>query len=213
MVKEELGLRERKKLRTKNALVDAALELFFSKGFEATTVEEIAAAVEISPRTFFRYFAGKEDVALSQFAELDEFCIAALAQRPADEPPVAATRTAYLAMFDHIAAFDGGPARYSATHRLISQTPTLFARWLSTSAVSERRLAEVIATRQGVSAAEDIRCRLLIRVLCASARLGMEVACQRGYSTLDELRAQVIESMDLGIAGLPAAWSSSGERW
>ncbi|MGW0522584.1 TetR family transcriptional regulator [Crossiella sp. NPDC003009] len=213
MVKDELGLRERKKLRTKNALVDAALKLFFGKGFEATTVEEIAAAVEISPRTFFRYFAGKEDVALAQFAEIDEFCITALAARPDTEPPVTATRATYLAMFDHIAALDGGPARYCATHRLIGQTPTLFARWLQTSAQVEHRLAEVIAARQGVSAETDLRCRLLIRVVCASARLGMETACLRGYDTIDELRALVIEALDLGIAGLPAAWSSATERW
>lgn len=213
MVNEELGLRERKKLRTRGALVDAALELFFAKGFENTTVEEIAAAVEISPRTFFRYFAGKEDVALAQFAEIDEFCVAALAARPAGEAPVAAARAVYLAMFEHIAAMEGGPARYCATHRLVGQTPSLYARWLSTAAEAEVRLAEVIAARQGVDAATDLRCRLLIRVVCASARLGMETACLRGYEHVDELRALVIEHLDLAIAGLPAAWSSATERW
>src|SRR2546430_14644183 len=91
------GLRERKKQRTRDALVDAAFTLFRRKGFDATTIDEIAEAVELSPRTFFRYFDSKEDVALTLQDQQFSALYAAFAARPTDEPVLTALRHATVA--------------------------------------------------------------------------------------------------------------------
>jgi AcrR family transcriptional regulator len=88
------GLRERKKAQTRRALQDAALELFVRQGFERTTVEEIAEACDVSPRTFFRYFPTKEDVL---FADSQQRCaglVEVLASQPPDLAPLPALHAA-----------------------------------------------------------------------------------------------------------------------
>src|ERR1700730_861203 len=90
------GLRERKKARTSQALEDAALELFSTKGFDATTIEEIADAVEVSPRTFFRYFASKEEVLFARDAARERDLAAFLAARPLGESSLEKLRAALL---------------------------------------------------------------------------------------------------------------------
>ncbi|GAA4014652.1 TetR family transcriptional regulator [Allokutzneria multivorans] len=204
----EPGLRERKKRRTRAALTDAALELFSAKGYDATKVEEIAAAVEISPRTFFRYFDGKEDVALGQLSAMDEDAITALATRPADEAPLTALRAAHGAMLDRLYEEEGGPERFSATHGLIARSPTLLAASLRRDAATEDRLAVIIGERQGADPEQDLRCRLLVRLVLTSARLGVQTACRRGACDPAQLRATVDQALRLATATLPTEWSA-----
>ncbi|HEV8683242.1 MAG TPA: TetR family transcriptional regulator, partial [Actinomycetota bacterium] len=87
-----VGLRERKKLRTRAQLTDAALRLFTERGFDGTTIDDIVEAVEVSPRTFFRYFDSKEDVVIGFFDDMGEELRAMLAARPQREPPFTAVR-------------------------------------------------------------------------------------------------------------------------
>src|SRR6476620_11232243 len=89
-----LGLRERKKAMTRLALEDAALELFATKGFDNTTVDEIADACNVSRRTFFRYFATKEDIFSGDKDEHDTQMFEMIAARPADEPALLSLREA-----------------------------------------------------------------------------------------------------------------------
>jgi AcrR family transcriptional regulator len=86
------SLRERKKARTRASIREHALRLFRAQGYQATTVEQIAAAADVSPSTFFRYFPTKEDVVLQD--DMDTRMLEAFSRQPADLPPVAAIRAA-----------------------------------------------------------------------------------------------------------------------
>lgn len=92
-----LGLRERKKLKTRAAIQREAMRLFLEKGFQATTVEDIAAAVEISPSTFFNYFPSKEEVAFQD--DLDPLILEAFNRQPAGVSPIGALRNAMRSVF------------------------------------------------------------------------------------------------------------------
>src|SRR5215469_8527850 len=88
----QAGLRERKKARTRASLREHALRLFREQGYAATTVEQIAAAAEVSPSTFFRYFPTKEDLVLQD--DMDTRLIDAFARQPPELGAVAAFRAA-----------------------------------------------------------------------------------------------------------------------
>src|SRR5246127_2934979 len=91
----QASLRERKKARTRASLREHALRLFREQGYQATTVEQIAAAAEVLPSTFFRYFPTKEDLVLQD--DMDVRMVEALARQPADLPPIPAVRAAMKA--------------------------------------------------------------------------------------------------------------------
>ena len=97
------GLRERKKLRTRAMLVDAALELCLKQGYEHTTVEQIAAAADVSPRTFSRYFATKDAVFLTLIEDYVEQVAVELAAVPAEVGPLEALRLAHVATLTLVA--------------------------------------------------------------------------------------------------------------
>ncbi|MCG7582884.1 TetR family transcriptional regulator [Mycolicibacterium sp. OfavD-34-C] len=93
-----LGLRERKKLRTRATLIDAAVGLCDRQGFDGTTVDQIAAIADVSPRTFSRYFATKDAIALALIDEVLDHTAAQLARQPAEIDHFEAMRRAYIAM-------------------------------------------------------------------------------------------------------------------
>ena len=96
------GLRERKKAKTRWAIQEHALRLFAEQGYDGTTVDQIAAAAEISPRTFFRYFRTKEDVVVQD--EFDDQLLEAFRTAGRSDDPVASLRRSVLAV---IVGIDG----------------------------------------------------------------------------------------------------------
>ncbi|WP_030174998.1 TetR family transcriptional regulator [Spirillospora albida] len=138
----EQGLRERKKERTRRAIAGAALRLFAERGYEETTIADIAAAAEVSPRTFFSYFPSKEDVV---FAEIDDRLAEVadrLAHRPADEPPLETIRHSVVAVLEAIVSEHGA---YSAVQvGLILERPGLQARALQRMTDTQQTIEELL---------------------------------------------------------------------
>ncbi|MBE9375243.1 TetR family transcriptional regulator [Saccharopolyspora sp. HNM0983] len=206
------GLRARKKQRTRAALIDAGLDLFAGSGYESTTVDEIAAAADVSPRTFFRYFASKEDLALAKGAEFDVLVVDALAGRPAAEPPLAALRGAVLEML-HAAADGDGVHRYLLTQHLITKNPALLAGNLRRSAEVEEQLTAEIARRQDLDPAADLRPRVLVGVVFAGLRIGLEAMCADPRRDAERMLELVREAVDLATAGIPERFSGGPGSW
>jgi AcrR family transcriptional regulator len=132
------SLRDRRKRRTAEAIVAAALELFAERGFERTTIEQIAAAADISRRTFFRYFADKEELFFAEDERLLEVVEATLDAAPAGEPVLELARRATRALAAHSVA---DPERRLARERLIAATPALQARRLTKNLRWEQAIA------------------------------------------------------------------------
>jgi AcrR family transcriptional regulator len=176
------GLRERKKERTREALIDAAQELFLDKGYDATTIDEIVAAVEVSRRTFFRYFAGKEEVALARAREFEQRFLSTLSARPPGEAPLTALRRVGAAV---VAEMDEGPENGTAhaflrMRSLIEGTPVLLAASLRNAVELERAMAAEIARREGVDPERDRRPALVVTLYHSVMRVAMDEWTEAG---------------------------------
>jgi AcrR family transcriptional regulator len=184
------GRRERKKQRTREALTGAAFELFAQKGFDATTVEEIADAVDVSSRTFFRYFSSKEDVALTFQEEQLEGILAALAARPASEPVVTALRRSVVGIAEACEQGELGfdPTRFDCIQAMIASSPGLMAHSLELSQKKQAALTRVIALRMGVDPATDMRPHVVaaMGVCCFHAVADMWQNPAQPYAKLSE---------------------------
>ena len=141
----DLGLRERKKLRTRHALIEAALRLFAEKGYDETTLAEIAATVEVSPRTFFSYFATKEDVIFfDSRTRLDESLAMIAERRPGETAAELMLRVVEHGLISAATPADRA-VRLSVTRvHLIMSVPALQARALHVLVDGQRRLAEAL---------------------------------------------------------------------
>src|SRR5436190_14290087 len=136
----EPGLRERKKQKTRWAIQEHALRLFAERGYDATTVDQIAAAAEISPSTFFRYFRTKEDVVIED--EYDPLMAAAMAAAPADLKPLPAIRHGMRAVFSRIS--EAERRQIFDRTKLIMSVPALRARTLENLSATINLVAQPV---------------------------------------------------------------------
>ncbi|MEU6404571.1 TetR family transcriptional regulator [Streptomyces sp. NPDC046985] len=187
------GLRERKKRRTRDALLRAALELFTTRGYEGTTVDDVVEAVDVSQRTFFRYFAGKEEAAFAVQDMVEAHFVASLRVRPAGEPPMEALGRAVLDGWDTISDAVASVVPldlYLRMFQAIESTPVLLAAHLRRSVETEEEIARLLAAREGLDVDADPRPRLAVAAFGGVMRL-----TGRQWSTGDDLSLEAIRAL------------------
>ena len=156
------GLRERKKQKTRDSIQRTALRLFEKQGYEETTIEQIAAAVEISPSTFFNYFPTKEDVVL--YDAYDPMAIQLFLERPKDEPLNVGLRRVLEGLAE---TFQRDEQMILARGRLFLEVPELRARIWDEVERTQVLLAQMLAERTG-RRVDDFELRVTVRVVTSA---------------------------------------------
>ena len=197
------GLRERKKARTRAAIREHALRLFREQGYLVTTVEQIAAAAEISPATFFRYFPTKEDVVLQD--DFDLVTIGALDAQPPELGPVAAFRAA--ARQSLAAMTEEDRERFRETSRLTAEVPEIRARSIDEFIRTLDAIAAALARRLGRTE-DDFTVRTLagaiIGVIMSASHALLDASAQAGrHDDVLEIFGRIDAALAQLEAGLP----------
>lgn len=169
------GLRELKRERTRAAIQAEALRLFSEQGYEATTCEQIAAAADVSPATFFRYFPTKEDTVLAD--SYDSLLLALVRDRPASEAPVRAVRESVAAALAAVYALDVETIRQRL--QLVLSVPALRLRLHGQSRATGTVLAGELAGRMG-SVPTDLEVRAVAAAIVAGLVVGVEEWAEHG---------------------------------
>jgi len=187
------GLRERKKQKTREAIQREAMRLIGKQGYEQTTIEQIAAAVEISPSTFFNYFPSKEDLVL--YDAYDPVIVELLAKRPPAEP-ISVSMRAVLETMGGI--FERDRNIILARGRLWFEVPALRARMWEQLDAAQILMSTVIAERSGRDP-EDFEIRVVVMILVTAALEAMREWLKRdGEGSFMELVNQALDLVDAG---------------
>jgi AcrR family transcriptional regulator len=193
-----LGLRERKKLKTRRAIRAAAFRLFSQQGFEATTVDQIAAAADVSPSTFFRYFPVKEDLVVTD--DYDPVMEAALRSRPLDESLMESVRQTVLPALRQIVGLERDDMLLRM--RLLRGNPVLRARGVA----EMQRTRDLILTAfrdRDVRPSGELERRALVAAFLAAAGEAVEYWAERdGRDDLVELVERALDTIAAGAAGV-----------
>ncbi|ACZ77688.1 transcriptional regulator, TetR family [Dickeya parazeae Ech586] len=163
-----MGLRERKKDQTRRQILEAALVLIGRQGFEDTTINQIAAAVDISPRTVLRYFPTKEDVIVSWVEDGMAIFLSCLHKRPTDEPAhlsLLACARELLKLYQERADF------YLTIERVIASSSGISARKHEMSAALGEKVSQVLSGRAAFSETTSLAVELYPAVIFSILRV------------------------------------------
>jgi AcrR family transcriptional regulator len=195
----DVGLRERKKERTREALEAAALDLFDRKGFDHTTVDEIVEACDVSRRTFFRYFTSKEEVFAGDHAEKSALVASLLAARPADEPALDSVR---IVVRNFCAQM--GRDKEATLRRLRIAAASHDLHHLEVESYDTRTdgLVDALVARRGSPVDADTR--LQMRLVIGAAMVVMRSAAEQWLA--DDGRGDLVDLVDRGFDLLKAGF-------
>ncbi|HEX7322925.1 MAG TPA: TetR family transcriptional regulator [Mycobacterium sp.] len=191
-----LGLRERKKIKTRQAIRREAFRLFDENGYAGTTVEQIADAAEVSPSTFFRYFPSKESVLLTD--DLDPLILDVLARQPSELPPIPALRRAFEIVMDDMS--EDQRDFENTRQRLIFSIPELRAAIYEEYFRTVTMITEAISRRTSRDA-DDFEVRVF-----AGALTGAIMAVADGAPVTADT---VTRALDFLAAGMPLTTAPS----
>lgn len=167
---ETVGLRERKKLATRQAISWAAIRLAVEKGLDNLHVDDIAAAAGVSPRTYNNYFSSKEEAICWMTVDRARLIGASLLARPAAEPLADALVAAVLAHYTPAGELD---REFVTATRLMMTSPSLQGEFLRSSGATERNLVDAVARRTGVDPALDMYPALVAATVAGALRVGI----------------------------------------
>ena len=192
--------RERKKLATRRALHEAAFEMAESQGLAHTTIEAISERAGVAPRTFWAYFASKEDAVLDRDPEWPERLRDALLSRPAGEDALAALRH----VLESFLAEKLTDSRRSARRlKLVRREPHLMAAAAANFDEIERSLVQAVAERLGVDPTRDLRPGLLVMVAGGACRVAQQRwADLDGRRPVGELVQEAFDELAEGLEPL-----------
>lgn len=187
----------------REALIEAAYNLFEKKGFEETRVEDITDMVDVSSRTFFRYFSSKEDVVLDyQEVEHDEV-ITALKARPEGEPILTALRYAVVEVVHgcEMGSYGLDSNRFKVLKHLIRGHPLVCARNLERAQIRKQVLVDVLANKMQVSPESDSRPGLVAGVLEYAHSAAYEIwkELPEGQMMYSKVLDEVFEAVESGL--------------
>ena len=195
------SLRERKKAKTRAAIQQEAMRLFRERGYDGATVEDIAAAAEVSPSTFFRYFPTKEDVVLRD--DYDELLLEIFVKLPPDLTPLQACREAVRSIGGITGSFSPEEVELERVRMLLTFTvPEVRARWINELVRSFRVLAEAVAVRAG-RPADDIRVRTFVGAVLGVMMVAMEPLVENPHRDWTEFLPDIDEALAYLEQGLP----------
>jgi AcrR family transcriptional regulator len=198
-VDRSIPLRERKRLRTRRALAEAALELFAEQGFDATPIDEVAEEAEVSKTTFFRFFPAKEAAGIEAEAELWSAYLAALAERSFSAGILAELQDTMIAT---VSDLDGEwDKRYVATRRLIAAEPALFhyVEWYR--ATVKNQIVNCLAGKLRLEP-DDLRLHVLAELVVAAFSVSGRPWVRNGGRGG---RRALVQRFDDAIAAIPSS--------